>query len=43
MLKKEKLGFTSFIYGEDYSALMKDSDLYSINIKKLNNIRNYQK
>ena len=36
LLKKEKVGFTKFVYGEDYSPSMKDSDLYSINLKALN-------
>ena len=34
-MKKERIGFTKFVYGHDYSPSAKDSDLYSINLKSM--------
>ena len=42
-LKKEKIGFTKFVYGEDYSPSNKDSDLYSINLKSIDKEKETQK
>jgi hypothetical protein len=42
-MKKEKVGFTKFVYGVDYSPSTKDSDLFSINLKTIDQEKEKQK